>query len=411
MTTNSVLARIEKKVAEYIGTKHAIICSSARNAIRFSLLALEIEHTDEVVIPDFACAILPITVLCTGARPRFCDIDRETCFITPATLKKALGPHTKVAVLIHPLGLPADTSAIMELAEKENISLIEDAAQSLGASLNQKKTGSLGHVGVLSFNKLLNCNLGGAAVTNDGNLANKIRAARAIEERRALLLSLAHILMKATNLNSNKNMRKLLLAEKIITRRAERIFTKKYVQYYGSEKTIDPYIIRMWRDNTLTSPIINQLMAYGETYWHRRKMEDAELLLLHSEFKNLDLYLQDRRRIANEYDKLLEENRIDKVQVLPMSEPSYLRYPILVHAEHKRVRLQKTFKKMGFNVQDYSYQPLHRSPIFAFLNESDSFPNSKYVSEHIMPLPIYYGMSHEIITRIARVVNTDKILH
>jgi dTDP-4-amino-4,6-dideoxygalactose transaminase len=410
MTANPILESIEKRVAEYIGTRHAVVCSSARNAIRFSLLALGVGHEDEVVIPDFACKILPITVFCTGARPRFCDVDKRTCAITSASLRTAVGPRTKAAIFIHPLGIPADVSAVMEFAKKMNISLVEDAAQSLGASINHRKTGSLGHVGVLSFNKFIECNLGGAAVTNDGNLADKIRAVRAEKERKALFPFLACSLMEAFKLNYRKNMKRLLWADGKIVRWSERTFTKKYILHDGALTAIDSYILRMWRDNALTCAMINQLMAYGGTYWHRRKMEDAELLLLNSEFENLEISLQYRRRIAKDYDELLKDNGIDKMPAILKSEPSYLRYPILVHDGNRLDKLQKAFKNMGFNVQDYRYRPLHLSSIFGFLNGYANFPNSTYVSEHILTLPIFSGLSRELIARMASIVNAEKTL-
>jgi hypothetical protein len=206
-------------------------------------------------------------------------------------------------------------------------------------------------------------------------------------------------------------MKRLLWADSEIARCSERMLTKKHIQFNGSQTAIDSHVLRRWRDSALTSVIINQLMAYGGTYWHRRKMENAELLLLNSEFKNLEAYLQDRRRIARDYDELLEDNGIEKIPILLKSAPSYLRYPILVHDRNRLDKLQKAFKNMGFNIQDYRYKPLHMSPVFGFLGGHTNFPDSTYVSEHILPLPISAEMSHELIAKIASVVNGEKTLH
>ena len=95
---------VENKIAKYIGTRYAVVCSSGRNALRFSLLALGISNLNEVIIPDFACQILPITVFSTTASPIFCDINRETCALSPSRLLDVLTPNTKAVVFIHPYG-------------------------------------------------------------------------------------------------------------------------------------------------------------------------------------------------------------------------------------------------------------------------------------------------------------------
>jgi len=406
--TNFILENIEKRVAEYVGTKHAVVCSSARNAIRFSLLALGIGHEDRVVVPDYACEILPITVFCTGAQPRFCDVDRNTCAMTSTSLKKALGQaraNTKATILIHPLGFPADAFAIMELAEKTGISLIEDAAQSLGASIFHRQTGSFGHIGVFSFGKFLNCNLGGAAVTNDQNLADKIRLLKTQEERKALLPSPAYRLIEIFKMSSRENMKKLFWADNILMRQLRGKIPKQHVRIVDWWAAIDSTTLKLWRANALTSTAIDQLMAYDGTWHHRRKMEYSELFLLNSEFHNLEIMLQDRRRIAKEYDELLKENGFHKAPVLTDSEPSYLRYPIFVHDKRKLKRVQEALKSMGYDTECYRYKPLHESRVFGRFKEPARFPNAKYVSQHILPLPIVPAMSHEIIAKISSIVN------
>ncbi|MHA2060679.1 MAG: DegT/DnrJ/EryC1/StrS family aminotransferase [Candidatus Sifarchaeia archaeon] len=408
MSINSILGKVEKRVAAYVGTKHAVVCSSARNAILFSVLALGIGHGNEVVIPDFACQILPVTVFCTGATPRFCDVNKRTFAMTSDSLKKALKPRTKAAILIHPLGLVADVSEIKETAEETNIFLIEDAAQSLGASINHRKTGSFGHIGVLSFYKFLDCNIGGAAVTNNEDIANKIRKIRAKKEKQTHMLGLGYRLMEAFKLNSRRNISRLLwLDSKIAKHCTEKIY-KKQVRKTDNWITMDSHLLGLWRANALSSAVINQLMGYDGSYWHRRKMVNSELLLLNKEFNNLEIYLKIRRKIAKEYDELLEKNEIEKIPILPGSRPSYLRYPIIVQDKQKRNKLRKTLKVMGFNTKHYSYRPLHKSPIFGYLNRGTNFPGSTYVSEHILPLPIVTGKNSIIFDAISLALTTKK---
>ena len=197
-----ILEKVENKTAKYVGTRYAVACSSGRNAVRFSLLALGIGRHDEVVIPDFTCQILPITVICTGASPRFCDIDRETCALSPTRLPEVLRPNTKAVIFIHPYGLPVDPTPIIEETERRGIFCVDDASQALGASINGKKAGSFGDVGILSFRKLLNVNLGGAVTTDDKELAAKIKSIRAKYEQKSFFTSFGYGLMKNCGLKS-----------------------------------------------------------------------------------------------------------------------------------------------------------------------------------------------------------------
>lgn len=404
---NLILEELEKRIAEYIGTRCAILCSSGRNAIRFSLLAFGIGHDDEVVIPDFACQILPITVFCTGARPRFCDVDREACALSPTCLPEVLGAHTRAIVFIHPFGLPVDPSAIIEITEKRRIVFVDDAAQALGASINGKRAGSFGDVGILSFGKFLPWYLhGGAVTTNDEKLAAKIKAIRAKCERRALFPSLGYRMIEICGLKSRKNVEMIFKGDNYLHRILNRTLAKKYFQSVDSWIKADQYVLKLWYSNALTSTIIDQLMTYGGTYWHRRRMEEMELLFLNSEFENIEKYLQGRRSIAKMYDKLLKKDGFDKISVSDNYEPSYLRYPVIFHDKKKLAKSIRALNDMGLTV-DYRYKPLHMSPFFSSINRSANFKDSIYISEHILPLPIMFNMNPERVKRIASIVNAN----
>lgn len=151
MSLNLLLEEFEKEIAEYNGTKYAVLCSSGRTAILLSLSALRIGHADEIVVPDFVDPIVAITVFCNGSVPRFCDVDRQTLALSPTSLLETLGPRTKAVIFVHPFGFPTDPSPMLEIANEKGIAFIDDTAQSLGASTRGKKAGSFGNVGILTF--------------------------------------------------------------------------------------------------------------------------------------------------------------------------------------------------------------------------------------------------------------------
>lgn len=401
-----MLEELEQEIAKYIGTKYAIACSSARTAIRFSLLALDIGHGDEVVIPDFACQILPITVFCTGASPRFCDVTRQTCALSSTSLQEMLRPNTKAVIFVQLFGLPVDPSPIQEIVKKRGITLIDDAAQALGVSIGGKKAGSFGKVGILTFNKFLTVGLGGAATTDDEELAHKIKHIRNKYERKSRLASLGYYLMDSFGLKSEKIMRAVFFADNHLNQLVNITLAEKHFQETNGWVKANPNVLESWRSNTLTTEMIDQLMTYAGRYWHQRNLEKTEISALKDDFENLEEYLQDRRRTAKMYDEYLKRGGFERIHIPPNSTASYMRYPVLFSDKTKLSRCIEQLTQAGFTV-DYRYKPLHRSPFFGPLNDGIKFSESVYIWEHILPLPIAVKMDSKTIQKVASIVNDN----
>lgn len=404
--TNLMVEELEKEIAEFIGTRYAVMCSSGRAGIWFSLLALGIGYGDAVVIPDFACEILPITVFCAGAVPRFCDIDRQTLTLSPTRLQQVLQQNTKAVIFVHPYGFPVDPSLILEITAKRGIAFIDDAAQALGASAKSKKAGSYGKVGVLSLSKFLDVALGGVLTTNDGQLAAKIKLIREKYESRSFFTSLGYHIMGFWGLKSKKIAQIISGGDYPLHKLLSIPLAKKYFRNIDGWIAPNPYVLKLWRSKSLTNTITNQLLTYGGTCSHRLvggKLEKAELLSLKHEFKNLEKYQQVRRKIAKIYEELLVEKDFSRIVVPTNTSPSYLRYPVLFSNKNRLLNCIRELNQSGF-VVDYRYKPLHRSPFFG-TKKSLSFKESIYVSEHILPLPVTLNMSSEKVEQVASIVN------
>ena len=175
----------ERDLAEYCGTQHAVGVSSGTDALLIAMMALEIGPGDEVIVPVFTFFASAGTVARLGARPVFCDVDAETYNIDVAQVERLITPRTKAIMPVHLYGQLADMRALLEIADRRHLPLIEDAAQAVAATEaldgSGKMAGGFGLFGALSFYPTKNLGaLGdaGAVLTNDTQYAELLRKLR-----------------------------------------------------------------------------------------------------------------------------------------------------------------------------------------------------------------------------------------
>lgn len=169
----------EQAFADHIGVEHAIAVNSGTAALHAALLAHGIGDGDEVITTPFTFIATSNSILFTGARPVFADIDDDTFNINPDAIMEKITPKTKSILPVHLYGHPAEMNAIMEIAEDHNLSVFEDACQAHGAVYDGKKVGSFG-TGTFSFypTKNMTTSEGGMITTNDQNIADRARMIR-----------------------------------------------------------------------------------------------------------------------------------------------------------------------------------------------------------------------------------------
>jgi len=159
----------EREWAEKIGTKYALLMAGGgTSALASGLIGLGIGPGDEVIVPGYTFIATASAVLNAGAIPIIAEVD-ETLTLDPEDFERKITPNTKAVIPVHMQGLPADMDRIIEIAKRYNIKVIEDACQAVGGSYKGKRLGSLGDVGVFSFNyyKIISCGEGGCIVTDD----------------------------------------------------------------------------------------------------------------------------------------------------------------------------------------------------------------------------------------------------
>lgn len=237
------LEMFEKEFAEYCGTKYCVGCGNGLDALYLILKAYGIKAGDEVVVPSNTYIATALAVSYTGATPVFVEPDLDTYNINPELIEKAVTKKTKAIMVVHLYGQTANIDPINEIAKKYNLKVIEDSAQAHGAEYKGRRAGSLGNASGFSFYPGKNLGaLGdaGAVVTNDKELADKVRALSnygsdkkynhiykgvnsRLDEVQAAFLRIK--LRKLDEWNSNR-----------------KVIAKKYFDGINNDKIVKPYV-------------------------------------------------------------------------------------------------------------------------------------------------------------------------
>ena len=172
--------RLEREWADYFGVKHAITMNSATSGLYAAVGACGAGPGDEVIVSPYTMSASAAAALVYGAIPVFADIDPETFCLSPDSVEARITPYTKAIIAVDIFGHPADMDRIRALARARGILVIEDAAQAPGARLGARYAGTLGDVGVFSLNyhKTIHTGEGGVIVTDDDELADRLRLIR-----------------------------------------------------------------------------------------------------------------------------------------------------------------------------------------------------------------------------------------
>lgn len=178
-----IVKEFSSNLSNYIDVKHTIPCANGTDALQVALMALNLEPGDEIITTSFTFVATAEVIALLHLKPVFVDIDLETFNIDANKLEAAITPKSKCIIPVHLFGQAANMNAIMDIAKKHNLSIIEDNAQSLGAAykLNDgtiQRLGTIGDIGTTSFYPAKNLGAygdGGAVFTNDDELAAKIR--------------------------------------------------------------------------------------------------------------------------------------------------------------------------------------------------------------------------------------------
>lgn len=173
-----IVKEFEKKFAEYHGVSYASSCNSGTSALFLALKSLGIGPGDEVIVPNYCFIACANAVKHVGATPVFVDAEINTCNIDTNLIEEKITRKTIAIMAVHTYGHPCDMDKIMEIAQRHELTVIEDACEALGAEYKGRKCGTIGDVGCFSFfpNKTMTTGEGGMVITNNINIYNDIQS-------------------------------------------------------------------------------------------------------------------------------------------------------------------------------------------------------------------------------------------
>lgn len=327
------IEEFEKAIANYVGIDYCLALNSGTSALHASFLAYNIKNGDEVIVPSFSFISTANSVLFVNAKPIFADIETETYGLDPNSISSTISSKTKAIVPMDYGGMSCKIFEIKKIAKENNIKLIEDAAESLGSSANNKKVGSISDLAIFSFcgNKVLTTGEGGAVVTNSKEIYEKLKLIR-------------------------------------------------------SHGRMDPV---NYFDNTSASNYVG--LGYN---W---RMSSITAALGISQLNKLDKLVKMRQDNANYLSKQLSKHEQITLQIPPPGyEHIYQMYTIRLEDKKTRDNLHEHLVKKRIFSKVY-FDPIHLTTFYRekFGTKEGMLPITEKISQQILTIPLYPNMTKE----------------
>ena len=336
-TIGPEVEKFEKSLAKYIGTKYCVSFNSGTSAGHAALLSYNLKNNDEVLVPSFSFIATANWPLMVNAKTKFVDIEEINYGMNPNNIEESISKKTKIIMPTHYAGLPCKIKEIKRISKKNKITLIEDAAESIGSKINKQKVGTFGELAIFSFagNKILTSGEGGAVVTNSKEKFEKLK------------------LIRSHGRKTVKN-------------------------YFSSIQT--PEYIEMgynWRMSSIT----------------------AALCL--SQLNKIEKLINLRRQNAKYYQKKLAKIEEVKIHTEPNGyKHVYQLFSIQLSSKKTRNDLSKFLAKKGIMSKVF-FEPIHRTKHFSnYKIKQKKLQVTETVSERILSLPMYPELRKEEINEI-----------
>ncbi len=375
LRTGDAVTRSEIAFKEYLDVKNAIMLDSGRTALQKALEALEIKSGDEILVQGYTCMVVSNAIIWAGGKPIYVDVN-DNYNMNPADLEKKITKKSKVLIIQHTFGFPAQLDELLAIAKKHNLKIIEDCAHSLGATYKKKYTGTFGDIGMFSFgtDKIISSIRGGALITNDQQLAQtliSIKNKLPVPPRKKVFQYLLTIPFFAIGKPLyNIKIGKALLA-----------LTKKL---------------------NITGRIMYEKEKRGvHVPWFPAKMANAFGVLLLHQLKQINKLNTHRRDIAQIYHEM-----ILKRHILPKRDDNhvYLRYTLSVKNPEKLNIFMKQRAILLGNWYNTIIAP-HDCDIIASKYKIGSCPHAEMLAKKSINLPTNRHISKTDAKRIAQLVN------
>ncbi len=357
LTTGPAVEAFEKKVADYVGAKYAVAVSNGTAALHVACLAAGIGEGDEVVTTPITFAASANCVLYCGGTPVFADIDPDTYNISPEELEKKITSRTKAIIPVHYTGQPCDMDAILKIAHKHNLLVVEDGAHALGAAYKGKKIGSIADMTCFSFHpvKPVTTGEGGMIVTDNEELYRRL------------------VLYRSHGITRDKDM----------------------MQQYEEQlqQSSDPALQEA--ADMLRGDVIDpggwyyQQLELGYNY----RITDISCALGASQMDKLDRFLERRRQIAKKYDEAFADIPQIKTPWQQEGCQSGWHLYMIQTMERSRREVFDGLRQAGIGVNVH-YIPVYRHPYYQRNGYAGVHClNAEAFYERAISLPIFPGLT------------------
>ena len=357
LTTGPAVEAFEKKVADYVGAKYAVAVSNGTAALHVACLAAGIGEGDEVITTPITFAASANCVLYCGGTPVFADIDPDTYNISPEELEKKITSRTKAIIPVHYTGQPCDMDAILEIAHKHDLLVIEDGAHALGASYKGKKIGSIADMTCFSFHpvKPVTTGEGGMIVTDNEELYRRL------------------VLYRSHGITRDKDM----------------------MQQYEEQlqQSSDPAL------QEAADMLRGDVMDPGGWYYqqlelgYNYRITDISCALGASQMDKLDRFLERRRQIAKKYDEAFADIPQIKTPWQQEGCQSGWHLYMIQTMERSRGEVFEGLRQAGIGVNVH-YIPVYRHPYYQRNGYAGVHClNAEAFYERAISLPIFPGLT------------------
>jgi len=352
LSLGPTLRRFEEAFAAYVGRRRAVAVNSGTSGLHLSLLALGLGPGDEVITTPFTFIASATSIMMTGARPVFVDIDPASLNLDPPRIEAALTSRTKAVLPVEIFGNPAGVDRVCEVAQRHRLSMVEDSCEALGSTLHGRKAGTFGTAGVFGFypNKQITTGEGGMIVTDRDDLAD-------------LCVSLR---------NQGRGVG-------------------------GGEGT-----------QTRSSASGMPWLAH-ERLGYNYRLSDLNCALGLAQLSRIDEIKAKRRQVAAWYREMLAaDDRLIVPNDAPGCETSWFVFVVQLvepHTREQRDRVLQEMDRQGIQVSNY-FPPVHLQPFIAekYGYARGDFPIAESVSRRTMALPFYNHLTQDEVAIICGVL-------
>lgn len=351
----------EREFASYLGVKNAISVANGTDALVIAMKSLGIGEGDEVITTPYSFFSTAESISVVGATPVFVDVDIDTFNIDATKIEDKITKRTKAIIPVHIFGQPADMNEILNIARRNNLFVIEDACQAIGAEYYGRKVGTLGDIGCFSFfpTKNLGCaGDGGMIVTNNDNVATIVKALR------------VH--------GSGENGQ------------------KAYNLLNGADES-------MLKERNNDDIVYNPLKYYNFLIGFNSRLDEVQAAILRIKLRNIDVWNEKRSENAAFYNKNITNKYI--VKPTEESHKSHVYHMYIIQSDY-RDKLASYLKGKNVATGIYYPVPIHLQKVYHNLGYKEGdMPVAEYLSKRTLAIPIYPELSMEQVLYIVKVIN------